>query len=91
MRQSIELLLKDHRLTTAEILYYFPDHPSLLQSYIWQELDVSPLFPVLRKFLTFWERELDGKLHSVEVTSCEFINPCEFRHVDSEIVIPDRG
>ncbi len=26
-----------------------------------------PELPVLRKFLRFWERELDGKLHSVRV------------------------
>ena len=32
-------------LTTAEILYRLPDHPSLLQSFIWQEYDVHPRFP----------------------------------------------
>src|SRR5438477_601962 len=32
-------------LTTAEILYRMPDHPSLLQSFIWQEYDVHPRFP----------------------------------------------
>lgn len=24
-----------YRLTTAEILYHLPDHPKLLQGYIW--------------------------------------------------------
>jgi uncharacterized protein Usg len=38
-------------LTTAEILYRLPDHPSLLQSYIWQEYDLHPRFPRLRTFL----------------------------------------
>ncbi len=71
-------LLLDYRLTTAEILYRFPDHPALLQSFIWQDLDVSPDFPVLQKFLHFWERELDGKLHSVKVASCEIIKPSDF-------------
>lgn len=59
----------DYRLTTAEILYRLPDHPGLLQTYIWQDLDVAPRYPVLRKFLDFWERELDGKLHSVRIAS----------------------
>ena len=35
-------------LTTAEILYRLPDHPSLLQSFVWQEYDVHPRFPRLK-------------------------------------------
>ena len=56
-----------YRLTTAEILYHLPDHPGVLQSYIWQAVDRAPDFPTLRKFLAFWQREIEGKLHSVRV------------------------
>lgn len=69
--------LQGYRLTTAEILYRLPDHPSVLQSYIWQELDIAPRFPVLHKFLAFWERELEGKLHSVRIASSSLITPAE--------------
>ena len=75
---DFEKMLNDHRLTTAEILYYMPDHPVLLQSYIWQDLDMAPKFPVLSRFLSFWERELEGKLHSVKVASAKLIVPAEF-------------
>ena len=34
-------------LTTAEILYRMPDHPSLLQTYVWQNYDLFPNFPAL--------------------------------------------
>ena len=51
--RELELMLKDYRLTTAEILYHLPDHPSLLQTYVWQGLDIAPKFPVLHKFLAF--------------------------------------
>ena len=71
--------LKDYRLTTAEILYRMPDHPALLQSYLWQDLDLAPEFPVLKKFLDFWERNLDGKLFKVRVAHAELIRPAEFR------------
>jgi uncharacterized protein Usg len=71
--------LDDYRLATAEILYRMPDHPSLLQSYIWQDYDIAPKFPVLQRFLEFWERELDGPLHSVKVTSAEVITPADAR------------
>lgn len=65
--------LKDHRLTTAEILYHMPDHPALLQRYVWQDYDTAPHYPVLRSFLEFWQRELDGKLHSVRVATLPVI------------------
>src|SRR6516164_5793059 len=36
-------------LTTAEILYRMPDHPSLLQTYVWQNYDLSPKFPAIAR------------------------------------------
>ena len=77
---SLALQLRDYRLTTAEILYRLPDHPEILQTYIWQDLDIAPRFPVLRKFLDFWHRELDGRLHSVRVASASVIKPPSIRH-----------
>ena len=85
--RELELMLRDYRLTTAEILYHFPDHPALLQTYVWQELDLAPKFPTLKKFLAFWECELDGKLHSVKVMHAEIITPREFKLVNAPIVI----
>ena len=84
---ELELMLRDYRLTTAEILYHFPDHPVLLQSYVWQEFDLAPKFPTLKKFLDFWDRELDGKIHSVKVMHAEIISPHEFRRVHSPLRI----
>jgi len=79
MRETA-LMLKDYRLTTAEILYHLPDHPSLLQSYIWQDYDLAPRFPILHKFLDFWSLNLDGKLHSVKIASSKLSRPAEFRY-----------
>ena len=64
---ALERQLNHHRLTTAEILYHLPDHPSLLQSYLWQDYDLAPHFPALRRFLDYWEQNLEGRLHSVSV------------------------
>jgi uncharacterized protein Usg len=76
--------LRDYRLTTAEILYRLPDHPSQLQSYTWQDLDLSPDFPVLRKFLHFWERSIEGRLHSVRIASCRLVRPARIVHAGAE-------
>ena len=50
-------------LTTAQILYRMPDHPSLLQTYVWQNYDLFPKFPALTDFLAFWQEKLDGPLY----------------------------
>jgi uncharacterized protein Usg len=73
--------LRDYRLTTAEIIYHLPDHPDLLQSFIWQKLDLAPDFPELRRFLEFWSRNLEGKLHSVRVGQARSPGRLRFRHV----------
>lgn len=73
-----------YRMTTAEILYHMPDHPGLLQTFIWQELDLAPRFPVLNRFLDFWSHNLDGKLHSVTVASKALAGPARFRCADGE-------
>jgi uncharacterized protein Usg len=83
----LALQLRDYRLTTAEILYHLPDHPRLLQSYVWQDFDLAPEFPVLRRFLAFWQRSLDGKLHSVTVTSAELIGPTGMRYAKTHYTI----
>jgi uncharacterized protein Usg len=72
--------LAGYRLTTAEILYHLPDHPHLVQSFIWQELDIAPQFPVLRRFLDFWEQNIEGKLHSVKVAQASLIAPPKLRY-----------
>ena len=77
--------LEGYGLTTANILYRMPDHPGILQSFVWQQDDFHPYFPKLRKFLDFWSHELDGLLHSVTVTHARLAKPSEFKAVDSEI------
>ena len=69
-------------LTTAEILYRRPDRQWLLQSYVWQNYDMFPKFPVLCDFLAFWEKQLDGPLVSVTVAHSRLIKPAELRAVD---------
>ena len=71
--------LKRYRLTTAEILYHFPDHPDLLQTYVWQDYDLAPEFPILHRFLDFWRNSIEGRLHSVRVASTRLISPGEIR------------
>ena len=79
--------LEGYSLTTANILYRMPDHPCVLQAFIWQQYDVAPRFPVLTKFLDFWSRELDGALHSVQVAHAALIKPAEFNLVNGVLTL----
>lgn len=72
---NLSVQLRDYRLTTAEILYHMPDHPDLLQTFLWQNYDLAPKFPELKRFLDFWEKEIEGRLHSVTVAHKKLITP----------------
>src|SRR6266550_3039865 len=74
--------LAGYGLTTAQIYYRRPDHPWLLQSYVWQNYDLCPKFPELQRFLEFWHAKLDGALHSVTVAHSGLIKPAELTAVD---------
>ena len=73
------LQLRGYRLATAEILYRLPDHPEILQTYVWQDYDIAPRYPVLSRFLDFWTREIEGPLHSVRVAGRRIISAAEMR------------
>jgi len=86
MRRAIYPQLRS-RLVTAEITYCLPDHPHLLQIFVWQNYDSAPDFPVLRKFLSFWQRSIEGKLHTVKIGCAGLMQPAEYRFVDAEVAV----
>ena len=87
---TLKALLDGYRLTTVEIFYHLPDHPKLLQSFIWQDYDLPPDFPRLLHFLEFWSRSIDGKLHSVKVESADLLVFSSFRGVSFHETIISR-
>ena len=76
-----ELMLKGYGLTTAEIFYHMPDYIHVLNTFIWQEYDLAPDHPKLFDFIEFWQREIEGPLHSVKFTHRKMIAPGEWRNV----------
>ncbi|TJW41763.1 MAG: protein usg, partial [Mesorhizobium sp.] len=72
---EFQLQMQGFGLTTAEIHYRLPDYRDLLQLFIWQKYDIAPDFPTLKHFLDFWEREIEGPLHSVRVAHHRLIQP----------------
>jgi uncharacterized protein Usg len=81
--EEMRLQLDGWRLATAEVLYYMPDHPALLQSFIWQTLDLAPSYPRIHRFLDFWKREIDAVIHSVRLASGETLAPARVNRADA--------
>lgn len=79
--------LDGYKLTTAEITYHMPDHPAVLQTFVWQEFDLAPSFPALQRFLDFWNRNLEGKLHSVRVAHRELCGAGNTRSADALLTL----
>ena len=79
--------LKGFSLTTAEILYRLPDHPGLLQTFLWQDYDMAPRFPRLAAFLIYWRENLEGPLYRVTVSHKKLVSPAEFSFRDGELVL----
>jgi uncharacterized protein Usg len=87
MHREMELQLKGYGLTTAEILYRLPDHPVILQTYLWQDYDLAPNFPEMHGFLKFWQETLDGPLHSVRYVHRKLISATDWRALKGEFIL----
>lgn len=82
IEDELSLRLRGWRLATAEVLYYMPDHPSLIQSFVWQTMDLAPAYPRIHRFLDFWRREIDAVIHSVRLASGEILAPARVNRAD---------
>ena len=87
-RTDTELMLKGYGLTTAEFYYRMPDYRNVLNSFVWQLHDLAPDYPRLFEFIEFWQREIEGPLHSVRFTHRRMIAPGQWRQVVGEFPVP---
>jgi uncharacterized protein Usg len=76
--------LRGEGLLTAQVFYFLPDYPSIIQEFVWQDYDEAPDYPVLFKFLDHWRSEIEAAIHSVRIAHSRLLGPREFRHVDNE-------
>jgi len=89
-RHDLARQLTGWRQTTAEILYRMPDHPALVQTFLWQDMDrwhADPrlTYPRLRQFCKWWNANLDGAIVQVRVAAKQLVSAGEVRHVGIEL------
>ena len=87
MASDMELQLKGYGLTTAQIYYRLPDRQLILQTFLWQQYDLAPNFPEMKKFLKFWQETLDGPLHSVKFVHRKLISAGDWRMLQGDFII----
>jgi uncharacterized protein Usg len=86
-KSAFELQLAGYGLTTAKLFYHMPDHPHLLQLFVWQNYDLAPEFPELHHFIEFWKEKIEGPLHSVVYAHQKLLGPSDWKNVRGEILL----
>ncbi len=75
------------RLVTMSIIYGLPDHKSIINEFVWQLHDLVPELERVRRFLKFWDNNIDGPIKLVQITYPGIKIPRSVRCVDSLLVI----
>lgn len=75
-------ILKEWHLVTVRILYIFPDWQLLAPPFVFQEIDEVPEIPRVKKFLSWWQKSLDGKIKRVEWSSSPLSSGNNIRYIN---------
>ena len=62
-------------LVSLRVLYYMPDHRSIIQEFIWQTEDVKPKYPRVNKYLNFCSVHIDAVIADIEMAESEQSQP----------------
>ena len=85
--KDFERQIHDYRLTTVDVTYRLPDHPELLQTFLWQCLDLPPAFPEVERFLAHWRERIAGPLHSVRVACAGPLVDGRWQHHEERLTL----
>jgi uncharacterized protein Usg len=59
-----------------------PDHPSLLQEFIWQTEDTIPELIRIHRFLNHWQRNIDAAIQQIMLAVEDNYRTNGYRRVD---------
>jgi len=65
---------------TVNVIYFLPDHKNLLNEFIWTTLDITPKYPKIKKFLRYWENNIEGKIKEVIICDGKPLEITEWRN-----------
>lgn len=76
-----KILVKGYSVVTVNVVYFLPDHRSLVNEFMWQTLDLKPKYPRVIRFLDFWQREIDAIIREIQLADSSGLQPRYFRSV----------
>jgi len=75
-----KIIFEGYSLVTVNVLYFLPDYSHVINSFCWQTLDLTPQYPRIRRFLKFWQTEIDAKIKEVVLSEMPQIPNQKWRH-----------
>jgi len=79
----MDVLLRGYSLVTLHVTYYLPDYSHLVNSFLWQTLDLRPDYPRIELFLDFWRREIDAVIKDILISDSEDFDSAKFNHIET--------
>lgn len=62
------LIIKRKELVLVGIIYYLPDHKSLINEFYCQFEDIVPEIPRVHEFLNYWKTNIEAPIKEVNVS-----------------------
>jgi uncharacterized protein Usg len=81
--EDFALRMQGYSLVTVNVLYYMPDHRSLVNEFIWQCMDIKPRYPRIEQFLDHWRREINAIIKEVMISDSPVVDASRFTRVDA--------
>lgn len=69
-------------LVTTEVLYRMPDHPRVLNTFVWQTYDRPPALPRVQAFIHHWQAEIEAQIAQVRIACASLLQPRDLLHID---------
>ncbi len=83
MERQAHILNFPH-LVTMEVIYHMPDHPDILQSFLWQNEDIVPDYPKAKTFVEHWIENIEAKINRILLGHKQDTLPPEYLFADYE-------
>jgi uncharacterized protein Usg len=79
-------IFKKWTLATVQVVYYIPDYLHIVNEFSWQTEDRQPEYPRIKKFLDYWDKNIDGPIKDVYILDHDAVYP-HVRHVDRRYML----
>ena len=84
VRNKLAHIFKKWTIATVQVVYYIPDHLHIVNQFMWQTEDQLPEYPRIKKFLDYWDKNIDGPIKEVYIHDHD---DHKIRHVDRRFKI----